>query len=81
MDALPYSLTLHHGLLTAGPLLDPDMADALIRAAAEASDAPTSPEQWVRCLECSIKVYQAVAEHGMRHLRMDLDRRVIEVLA
>jgi hypothetical protein len=81
MDALTYSLTLHHGLLTAGPVLDPDMEDALIRSAAQASDAPTSPELWARCLERSIKVYQEVAENGIRQLRMDLDGRVIDVLA
>jgi hypothetical protein len=81
IDALTYSLALHHGLLSAGPVLDPHIVDAVMSSASKASDAPTSPELWTSCLERSIKVYQEVAEHGKRHLRMDLDRREIDVSA
>jgi hypothetical protein len=80
LDALTYSFSLHRGLLTAGQVIDPDMVDVLIRSAAKASGAPTSPEAWAQCLERSIEIYHAVAEHGMRQMRTDFDRRVIEVL-
>ena len=81
MNALTYSLALHHGLLTAGSRIDPHMVDALISSAGEASDAPMSAELWSRCLESSMTVFQAVAERGMRHLGVDFDRHVVDTWA